>query len=209
MKIGNIVSTSTVKAPEDFNVVKTMTEVIEGLPTLVIGYDFVDKAFPNFDITERALKLNVYWTFKRTEKRDKYEEDLSWFISNTYKELTDKLLYVFVDPIQYKSKSLIKIIRKISSLTKPITYVNGEMVYVYGDNIVFGIDLKLLRYMSVDVVKIKDKIKFISDEFLDDGKILIEYIKHGELLGLQARFIPYLYSIRNEQNNTTSLIRIP
>ena len=209
MKVANIVSTSKVEAPEEFNVVKTINNVIDGLPTLIIGYDYVDKNYPDFDILNICLGENLYWTFKRTEKRDKFQEDLNWFISKVYSDLTKQIIYVFVDPIQYKKNTLIKIIRKIYSLEKPITYINGEMAYIYGEYILFGVDLKLLRYMGLNVDKIKDKFKKISHEFLTDTNILIEYKKNVEALGNQVRYIPYLYHIRNAQNDSSRLIHIP
>jgi hypothetical protein len=209
MKIANIVSTSNVEAPEEFNVVKSVNEIIDGLPTLIIGYEIVDRLYPNFDITNIYIGENKYWTFKRTEKRDKYESDLKWFISKVYVDLTNQLVYVFVDPIQYRGKTLIKIIKKIYSLKNPISFLNEQMLYVYGDGFIFGIDLKLLSFMGVDTNKIKTRINAISSVFLSDTKILIEYKKNIEALENKVRYLPYLYSIRNGQNNTTSLIHIP
>jgi hypothetical protein len=209
MKIANIVSTSKVEVPEEFNVVNSVNEIIDGLPTLIIGYDIVNNLFPDFDIINISLGENKYWTFKRTEKRDKYEADLKWFISKVYSDLTNQLIYVFVDPIQYRGKTLIKIIKKIYSLKDPIAFLNEEMLYVYGDGFIFGIDLKLLAFMGVDTGKIKTRINTISSVFLSDVKILIEYKKNIEALENKVRYLPYLYSIRNGQNNTTSLIHIP
>jgi hypothetical protein len=209
MKIANIVSTSKVEAPEEFNVVQSVNEIIDGLPTLIIGYEIVDRLYPDFDITNIYLGENKYWTFKRTEKRDKYESDLKWFISKVYADLTNQLIYVFVDPIQYRGKTLIKIVKKIYSLKDPIAFLNEEMLYVYGDGFIFGIDLKLLAFMGVDTGKIKTRINAISSVFLSDVKILIEYKKNIEALENKVRYLPYLYSIRNGQNNTASLIHIP
>ena len=208
MKIANIVSTSKVEVPEEFNVVNSVNEIIDGLPTLIIGYDIVNNLFPDFDIINISLGENKYWTFKRTEKRDKYESDLKWFISKVYADLTNDLSYVFVDPIQYKGKTLIKIIKKIYSLKDPIAFLNEQMLYVYGEGFIFGIDLKLLGFMGIDTNKIKSRINAISRVFLDETKILIEYKKNIEALDNKVRYLPFLYSIRNGQNNTTSLIHI-
>jgi len=205
MKVANIVSTSNVKVSDEFNVVKAMGEIIHNLPTLIVGYDYVDRHYPNFDITNIKLGENLYWTFKRTERRDKFEEDLEWFKTKVFVDLTKQVNYVFVDPIQQKTRVLWKIIRKIANLKHKITYIQGEMVYVYGDNLIFGIDLKLLRFMSMNIDKIKDKIKQISDVFLDDDKILIEYKKNVGKLGEQVKYIPFLYSIRNNVIKTCTM----
>ena len=209
MKIANILSTTKIEAPEDFNIVKSSSDLIDGLPTLIVGYDYVNKHYHDFDITNIKLEPNLYWTFKKTEKRDKFDEDLRWFIRKVYEDLTDKLIYLFVDPIQHKPRTLRKIVKKILSLNDVITYQHNEMFYVYSDNLIFGIDLKLLHFVGLDINKIKYKIKSISNVFLIDDEILIEYKKCIETLNNRVRNIPYLYFIRNGKNNTSSIIHIP
>jgi hypothetical protein len=209
MKIANILSTIKIEAPEDFNIVKSSSDLIDGLPTLIVGYDYVNKHYHDFDITNIKLEPNLYWTFKKTEKRDKFDEDLRWFIRKVYEDLTDKLIYLFVDPIQHKPKTLRKIVKKILSLNDVITYQHNEMFYVYSDNLIFGIDLKLLKYLGFNTDKIKEKIKSISNVFLIDDEILIGYKKCIETLNNRVRYIPYLYFIRNGKNNTSSIIHIP
>jgi hypothetical protein len=209
MKVANIVSTNKINVSDEFNVVSSMGDIIHDLPTLIVGIETVIKHYPEFNILDICIEPNVYWTFKRTEKRDKFQEDLDWFIRKVYNDLMGDIVYIFVDPIQHKPKTLIKIVRKIASLKDPVTYVHGEMVYIYGERMIFGVDLKLLRYMGADTEKIKSKIKNKSQVFLDDKKILIEYKKDVETLGNKVRYIPYLFTIRNGQNDTSSLIHIP
>ena len=209
MKIANILSTTKIEAPNDFNVVKSVNDIIDGLPTLIVGYDYVNKHYPDFDITNMELGPNLYWTFKKTEKRDKFDEDLRWFIRKSYEDLTDKLVYLFVDPIQYKPRTLTKIVRKILSLKNVVSYQYNEMVYIYSDNFIFGVDFKLLKYIGMNVNKIKARIKSMSDVFLTNDEILIEYKKCIETLDNRVRYIPYLYSIKNEQDNSSSILHIP
>jgi len=208
MKIANIVSHSKVNVSKHFNVVESMDEIIHGLPTLIIGFDYVNKHYPDFDIMERKLGDNLYWTVKRTEKRDKYEEDLSWFMNKVLKDLVADVNYVFVDPIQYHGKVIRKIIRKMYSIENKISYQDGQMIYIYGEKIIFGVDLKLLKYIGLNPIKIKQKILQESSVFLGDSDILIEYKNSVEELDNKVRYIPYLFSITDEQNNTSSLIHI-
>jgi hypothetical protein len=208
MKIANIFSRSNVEVPQDFNVVTSFSDIIEGLPTLIVGYDYVNDKYPDFDITDICLGGNLYWTFRKTEKRDKYEQDLKWFITKVYADLTNELSYIFVDPIQYRGKTLVKIIKKIYSLKNIISYVNDEMIYIYGDKLIFGVDLRLLTYMGINIQKIQRKIKAVSTVFLDNSDIFIEYKNTVSSLDNKARYLPFLYSIRNGQNDTSSLIHI-
>jgi hypothetical protein len=209
MKVANIVSNNNINVSEEFNVVKSMDEIIHGLPTLIIGFDYVNKHYPDFNILDIELEPNLYWTVKKTERRDKHAEDLTWFINKVYNDLTKDIKYIFVDPLQYNSKSLWKIIRKIYSIKDLVTFVNGDMLYIYGDKFIFGVDLKLMSYIGVKKDKIKHLMKSKSSVFLEENEILIEYKNYIEELGYQIKFLPYLYSIRNEQNNTVSNFYIP
>lgn len=206
MKIANIFSINKIDVPQDFNVVSSFDDIIEGLPTLIIGYEYVNKHYPDFDITNIRLGDNLYWTFKKTEKRDKYEEDLKWFITKSYVDLVNQISYIFVDPIQYRGRKLIKIVKKIYSLKNIVTYTNDTMIYIYAENLIFGIDLRLMKYIGFDVDRLKAKIKGITYIFLEESDIFIEYKNIIFFLGKQNRYLPYLYSIRNGQNNTSSLV---
>jgi len=209
MKVANIVSVNNISVSEEFNVVKSMDEIIHGLPTLIVGFDYVNKNYPDFNILDVELEPNLYWTVKKTERRDKHSEDLTWFINKVYSDLTKEIKYIFIDPLQYKPKSIWKIIRKLYSIDKLFTFVNGDMIYIYGDKFIFGIDLKLMSYIGYEKDKIKSKIKTKSPVFLEESDILIEYKNYINELGYEIKFLPYLYSIRNEENNTSSNIYIP
>lgn len=206
--VANIVSQSDINISEDFNVVKSMDEIIHGLPTLIIGFDYVNKHYPDFNILNFTIEPNLYWTFRKNEKRDKYEHDLSLFITKVYCDLVQEISYIFVDPIHYNKKTLYKIIKKIKSLKNIVSYIHNDMIYIYSDKLIFGVDLNLLEYIGFKKDGVKDKIKQISSVFLDSPRILIEYKNIVEELDDQVKYIPYLHSIKNEQNSTNSFIHI-
>ena len=198
MKFANIVSTTQINVPQDFNVVQSMDEIIHGLPTLIIGFDLTDKLFPNYDVGNIKVTDNVYWTTKKTESRDKHNIELEWFKHFAYHELIKDINYIFVDPIQYKKKSLLKILKKIYTIPNKITYQHNDMIYIYSDKFIFGVDLKLIKYIGLDISKIKRKIINISSVFLGGADIFIEYKYIIDDMENQVRFLPYLYSIKNE-----------
>jgi hypothetical protein len=208
MIVANIVSNNKINVSEDFNVVKSMDEIIHGLPTLIIGFDYVNKHFPDFNILDREISKDLYWTFKKTERRDKHEEDLIWFMVNSYNFLLQDISYVFIDPIQYSNKTMLKILRKLNKIKNLVSVQNDEMIYIYGEKIIFGVDLRLLEYMGYKKDRIKTLIKSNCVEFLEKNQILIEYKKYVEDLDIPVKYIPYLLSIKNEQNDTTSNIYI-
>ena len=198
MKFANIVSTTQINVPQDFNVVQSMDEIIHGLPTLIIGFDLTDKLFPKYDVGNIKVTDNVYWTTKKTESRDKHNIELEWFKHFAYHELIKDINYIFVDPIQYNKKSLLKILKKIYTIPNKISYQHNDMIYIYSDKFIFGVDLKIIKYIGLDISKIKRKIINISSVFLEDSDIFIEYKYIIDDMENQVRFLPYLYSIKNE-----------
>lgn len=197
MKFGNIVSPTEISVSDDFNVVKSMDLTIQGLPTLIIGWDYIKKTYPDYNIITRKLDENLYWTFKKTENRGQHEEDIYNFIKNTYNSLVKELEYIYIDPILYNKKKIKKIIRKITSVSMRFTYLHENVVYIYGDGFIFGIDLSIIEFIGLDKDKIINKIKSISNTFLTKDVIFIEYKKRIEKLDNQVKYIPYLYSIKN------------
>ena len=196
MKIGNIVSTSSVSVSEDFNVVQSLDEIIQGLPTLIVGWDYVKKNYPDYDVTDRKLADNLYWTVKKTEKRDIYEEDLFYFIQNTYNGLVKDIDYYYLDPFSFNRKQLVRLLKKLNTC-KSISYHHDNMVYIYVEDYILGIDISLMEFIGFKYDKIIDKIKQKSSIFLTKDMIFIEYKHRIENFENQVKYLPVLYSIEN------------
>jgi hypothetical protein len=178
MKIGNIVSKTKISVSEDFNVVESLDDINPELPTLLIGMDYVSKNYPDYDITDRKLGPKLYWTFKKTENRSLQEDDINKFMYQAYLDLISDVNYVYVDTILFGKQKLRKIIKKILSLTKSVAYKDNNMIYIYGDKLIFGIDLKQLCFIDANINKIMSKIKHKCNVFLESNEILIEYKKN-------------------------------
>ena len=158
--IANIVSKNNIDVSQDFNVVDSFDSIIIGIPTLIVGFDLTESLYPDFDVLDFCIEDDIYWIFKKTENRDKFNEGLELFIHKIYSNLIKDINYVFVDPILLKPKTLIKIIRKIYGINQLTTYMYNDMLYVYGDKIIFGIDLRLFKFIGFDVEKIIYQIIF-------------------------------------------------
>lgn len=197
MKLANILTATNVDVPNHFNVVKSMDDIIQGIPTLIIGWDYIKKHYPDYDILDRRIGNDIYWTFKKTEKRDLHEEDIYNFIQKTYTDITNKINYVFIDPIINKRKVIKKILKKINSIEQLISYEHDNMIYIYGENVIFGVDLNLIDFIGLNTDRIISKIKSKSKYFLTKNNIFIEYKNKVEHLDNQVKYIPYIYSIEH------------
>ena len=95
MKIANIVTSNKVDVSDDINVVKNIDDIIQGIPTLVTSYEWVSENFTDYDIYDKKLGDNLYWTFARTERRDIFTLDVEEFITLVNQKLVEKVDYIF------------------------------------------------------------------------------------------------------------------
>lgn len=199
-KIGNILTKGKKDYPEYFNVSNTL-DFDNDLPTLIIGFNLTVELFRNkINAKNHELDENLYWTFLRTENRSKHDYILEIFTNKCFKFQINKSTYIFLDLIHYKPKKLIKIVKKILSLSEPLSIVYKDMVYIYGENLIFGVDLYLCQFVGLNKDKIFSKIKDISRETLDFKDIIIEYEDLLFRVDNQVRFLPILYSISDGES---------
>jgi hypothetical protein len=197
MFVGNIITQSKVNIDKYFNVVETMDAIIHGLPTLIVGWDIVKTIEPEADFITRKLSDSIFWTFKKTERRDIFENDLYDFIHHSYNLLIKDLDYKFIDLIQLSEQELKTTFKEIKKSTKVIGYIHENMLYIYTDNIVYGLDLKLVTYLEYNLADILNKIKSYCSVFLDNDEILIEYKDIIDMLNNEVKYVPFLYSIEH------------
>lgn len=195
MHVANIVTKTNLNIDKYFNIVQSIDEIIDDLPTLVIGWDIVKTINPNADFIDKKLSNNIYWTFKKTERRDIFEEDLYYFIKHSYNLLIKNIEYIFIDLILFSDSELKATFKKIKKSPKVIGYKYNNMLYLYTNKTIYGFDLKLLKYLDLDSDKTIEKIKSYCSVFLTDTNILIEYKDIIEMLNNEVKYIPYIYSI--------------
>jgi len=199
MEIANIVCSDAINVGPEFNVVESSSDIIyTNLPTLIIGYEAIVAmcGSENINILKRNINKKTFWTFKRNVERSVYQRDLEDFMRYSYKKAVENISYVDLDVIQFNYRKLYKITKEILKLKDPISYKSiNNVIYIYSNNLIFGVDLNLLRFAGVDVEKIENKIIKKSLVFLEGSEILIEYNNHLERLNYDYKYLPFLYSI--------------
>jgi hypothetical protein len=204
MKIGNIIYKDKINGYDNFNYYNCLDDIDNDLPTIIIGWKVIKDKYPDYDILNRKITDSLYWTFTKNEKRDLYEEDLYYFSQYCYERLINDVVFVYIDPLMGK-KNMLKIIKKVLSSSKRITYINKEIVYICCEKIVFSLDLYVFNYFYDNGEKLLNKIKKISSVVLTNNDIIIEYGDFIDKIN-KVRYIPYLYSIKDEKNTIISNI---
>ena len=196
MYIANIVTNSNINVDKYFKVSDSLDNIIQDLPTLIVGWDIIKLINPDVDFIDKKLSKNIFWTFKKTERRDIFEEDLYNFIQYSYNLLVKDIKYQFVDFIKLDKNETKDIFNQIKN-KKSISYFYDNMIYIYNEKIIYGIDLKLIKYLDFDTTKTINKIKNYSTFFFTDSDIIIEYKDIIDMLDNQIKYTPYLYSIEH------------
>ncbi len=197
--IGNIISSNELKVDENFNVVDSMDKAIDGLPTLIIGLDNIRKIETDLNFVDRKLSDNTYWTFNKQERRVLFEEDLFYFIENSYKFIKENIEYIFIDFVLFSDNKINKVFNRIKESNNNISFLHNKMMYIYTNDFIFGIDLRQIEFMGYNVDSFLKKIKNLSKVFLDNDEILIEYKNKLGMLEDEVKYVPLLYSINKNE----------
>jgi hypothetical protein len=194
--IGNIVISDKLKVDENFNVVNSLDDTIEGIPTLIVGLGIANKLGIKLNYVDRQIDGNTYWTFSKKEKRNIFEEDLFYFIEDSYSSLINNIDYTFIDVVLFSDEEVKYIFKTIKNSTDVISVQIEDMLYVLINKRIYGIDLNQIKFVDGDVDKLIERIKNWSNVFLDNDEILIEYKNKLGMLNDEVKYIPLLYSIR-------------
>lgn len=197
MVIGNIICDNK-NDDSLFNYCEDIDAIDNKLPSLIVGWDRCKDQIKDASILNHKINDKLYWSFSKEEDRRGYDDFMGTFKEICFSNLIGDINYVFVDIILFNFNKIKKIIKKIYSLDNPITYLhNGRMVYVYGDNLIFGIDLDLLRYFNINENNLTNKLKAISCDFLVDEDIFNRYKGHIKYVDNNVKYIPYFYYLEN------------
>jgi hypothetical protein len=157
--IANILTDKPFVNTELYNVVNDKDKLIDGIPTLVIGWEYTKKMYENANILNWEIDRNTYWTYGKREKRNRYEENLEKF-----RELA---LYRFIKSVKYSYFNILiasneekQYVWSLIDTDGTYVYLNNDMVYAFDEqeNKVIGFSLRDIDYLKKDRKKVLSKI---------------------------------------------------
>jgi hypothetical protein len=157
--IANILTDKPFVNTELYNVVNDKDKLIDGIPTLVIGWEYTKKIYENANILNWEIDRNTYWTYGKREKRNRYEENLEKF-----RELA---LYRFIKSVKYSYFNILiasneekEYVWSLIDTDGTYVYLNNDMVYAFDEqeNKVIGFSLRDIDYLKKDRKKVLSKI---------------------------------------------------
>lgn len=158
-----------------------LDQIKQDIPILYVGWGcFKDankynKTASNVDILNKeVIPRKVYWEFSFEEKKSDHINGVEDFVlSAPLLYFTNKYVYKPINPIFLKIKNVddFKKLGISESFDVFLNYKN-EMIYLLdisiNENIIYGIDLELLRFLNINENIIIDYFKRLSSKVIED-----------------------------------------
>ena len=149
-------------------VVENESECTLDVPKLIIGLskakEYAQSKGFEFDILDHMFPDGNMWTFKKTEKREIYEENIIEFKNYIIKSISKNINYYYINIYNLKYKDIKRLYNILfnNKFNRNINYIfidKEMMYYCLENNNVIGISLGLMKYMGIDREKVISKIK--------------------------------------------------
>jgi hypothetical protein len=191
--IANILTDKKFTDSELYNVVNSKDKLIGDIPTLIIGWGYTKKMYPEANILDWKINDNIFWTYGKREKRNKYEENIDKFKKLSINKFIKSVKYQYYNLLTISEEEKRYIISLLCRDYKTHIYINCDMVYIFDDenNIVIGFSLRdidyinnsrkkmfniILRNKNNNVIDIKDTLSYDMKISLNECKYVIPYL---------------------------------
>jgi hypothetical protein len=193
MYVGNIVTPLDLKE-DHFKICDRLESIDNLLPTLIIGWGKTKELFNDkVSILHKQIDNNLYWTFSKSERKVEYENDITIFKNICYDNFGNDIHYVYIDPFYTKLKTIKKILRKIYSLKESYSFISStNMLYIFGDNVIFGVDLNITEYIGIPTEKIINRVNRLYESNLIENEIFNKCKDLIKKLNNKEKLVPYI-----------------
>ena len=193
--LANIYTKSKIDIEPFFNVVDDENKLIDGIPTLIIGWDSVKSLYGDINILDKKVKDNIYWTFGKRERRNVMEVDVQKFKRKAMSIVSNNVKYKFFNILTAKNDKKKSFYALLKDTRYKTIFSFNNMLYIYidGTDTVVSISLRDVDYIGGDVKKIFSTlynnkfVKVANDNDLKDTNAKL-FFKDNIYL------IPYIFS---------------
>ena len=173
--------------------VKDYSDADSTKPILIVGWNNAKLHRGYRNILERELAPGVFWTFKKSESRSEFEQDLKRFYKYIYDNILMDVRYYYVNILDLKYSKLKKLYSIFNSKERKNIYISNSILYTMYNGIILGVSLEVLEYCGVK----RDKVMSLlssnpGNRIYDDSARWI--IKLGKYLGNKKYAVPYFIS---------------
>lgn len=149
--IANILTDKKFIDNDLYNVVSNKEELVDNIPTLVIGWGYTKEQYPNANILDWEIEKNIFWTFGKRERNQRYDDTLKKFREHAIKVFIKSIDYTFINVILNHDlySSLLDILNLCDEMN---AYVVNDMLYLSCSEgrTVYGISLRDIEFLGYD-----------------------------------------------------------
>ena len=173
--------------------VKDISEADSTKPILIVGWENAKQHEGYKSILEKKLAPGVFWTFKKSESRSDFEQDLRVFYHYIFVNIVNSIDYYYINIMILGYSKLKKLYNIFNSKERKNIYISDGILYTMYDGKVIGVSLDILEYCGVK----RDKVLALlssnpSNKIYDNSAKWL--IKFGRYLGNKKYVIPYFIS---------------
>jgi len=194
-KLGYIVTDKKINGIKDFvEVVNDISLADSTKPVLLVGLENAKKNINNFSILEKKVNDNLFWTFKKTEKRVDFENDINYFYKFIINNITRNIKYYYINILNLKYNKIKKLYNILFSGEKKYIYISNNMLYILYNGNVLGISISILEYIKIDTKKFFRKLYSNQNNIIcTNASDCVKSIKAE--IGNKKYVVPYFMSI--------------
>ena len=194
-KLGYIVSDRKLNNVKDFvEVVNDISLADLSKPTLLVGLELAKKNVKNFSILDRKNNDNLFWTFKKTERRVDFENDIDYFYNYIINNIINNIKYYYINILKLRYTRIKKLYNIVFSRERKYIYISNNMIYVLYDGAILGVSLEMLEYINIPREKILSKLYSNKNNVIcTNSSECVKCINHD--IGNKKYAVPYFMSI--------------
>jgi hypothetical protein len=146
-------------------------------PTLIVGWDYVKRQYPEQNILDKKINNNVFWTFSKEEDEKKFLRDTKAFAENS---LIDWLPKDFVgyDPF-FDGDLKDFLVKNMDNTQNTFLYIKSGAMYIFNNNKNYILNLKTLLHFNYHTTE------SISELFNRENTIIFSYSNVKDVIDLK------------------------
>ena len=173
--------------------VKDISEADSTKPILIVGWGNARLHSGYNSIINKELAPGVFWTFKKSESRSDFEQDLKNFYKYIFNNILNNINYYYINILNLRYNNIKKLYNIFNSKEKKNIYINNNLLYLMYEGKILGVSLDILEYCGVKRDKVLSLLSSNPDnKIYDDSSRWIAKI--GKYLGNKKYAIPYFIS---------------
>ncbi len=194
-KLGYIVTDRKISNVKEFvGVVDDISLADPTKPVLIVGIDLAKKYIDNFSILDKKVNDNLFWTFKKTENRVDFENDLNYFYDYIIYNIYKNIKYYYINILKLGYNKIKKLYNILFSTNKKYIYISNNVIYLLHNENILGISITILEYLKIDMKKFFRKLYSNENNVIcTNASDCVKSIKSE--IGNNKYAIPYFMSI--------------